>query len=100
MVSPAEYWAFLGAAAILAVLFGMPKTSDGHGKGTNRQATGAFGTRRSSDEPRCSIGTTATKLLLRDRPAARFGCPLCPKATDWCAATKCRDGPIASLLHC
>ena len=52
VVSPAEYWAFLCAAAILAVVFAMPMWwSDGRGRRAARPATGAFGSRRSSDEP-------------------------------------------------
>ena len=58
-VSSAEYWTFLCAAAILAVVLAMPKTSNGRGKRAKRPATGAFGTRRSSDEPRVVQHTRA-----------------------------------------
>jgi hypothetical protein len=53
VVSPAEYWTFLCAAALLAVAFAMPRTSDGRGKLAKRPNTDAFGTRtRSRDDPR------------------------------------------------
>ena len=50
-VSPAEYWTFLCAAALLAVALAIPKRSDGRGPFARRSGTGAFGTTRSSDEP-------------------------------------------------
>ena len=52
MVSTAEYWSFLSAAAILAIAFSMPRTIAGRGVLAHRAATGAFGATRSSDEPR------------------------------------------------
>ena len=53
VVSPAEYWTFLCAAALLAVAFAMPRTSDGRGKLAKRPTADAFGTRtRSGDGPR------------------------------------------------
>jgi membrane protein len=51
VVSPAEYWTFLCAAALLAVAFSIPKGSNGRGLFARRPATGAFRTTRSSDEP-------------------------------------------------
>ena len=50
-VSPAEYWAFLCAAAFFAFAFAGPKAAWGRSKFKGRPATGAFGTTRSSDEP-------------------------------------------------
>ena len=52
VVSPAEYWTFLCAAAVLAVALAMPKTFNLSSKLAKRPARGAFGTLRSSDEPR------------------------------------------------
>jgi membrane protein len=51
-VSPAEYWTFLCAAAVLAVALAMPKTLNLTSKLAKRPASGAFGTTRGSDEPR------------------------------------------------
>jgi membrane protein len=51
-VSPAEYWTFLCAAALLAVAFAMPRTSDWRDKLAKHPTTNAFGNRPpSSDEP-------------------------------------------------
>ena len=52
VVSPAEYWTFLCAAAVLAVALATPKTFNLSSKLAKRPARGAFGTLRSSDEPR------------------------------------------------
>jgi len=52
VVSSAEYWTFLCAAALLALVLAIPRTSDGRGQLAKRPGTGAFGTTRSSDEPR------------------------------------------------
>ena len=52
VISPAEYRTFICAAALLAIAFAMPRTSNGRGKLAKRSAAGAFGTKRSSDEPR------------------------------------------------
>ena len=52
VVTPAEYWTFLGVAALLAFAFAMPRTSDGRGSPAKRPATGAFRTTRGSDESR------------------------------------------------
>jgi hypothetical protein len=51
-VSPAEYWTFLCTAALLAILLATSKATNGRGQDANWPATGAFGTTRSSDEPR------------------------------------------------
>jgi membrane protein len=59
VVSPAEYWTFLCAAALLALVLAIPRTSDGRGQLAKRPGTGAFGTRRSSDEPRVDQQTRA-----------------------------------------
>ncbi len=50
-VSPAEYWTFLCAAALLAIAFAVPRNLGDRGKLRGRPATGAFGTASSSDEP-------------------------------------------------
>jgi membrane protein len=52
VVSPAEYWTFLCATAVVAVALAMPKTFNLSSKLAKRPASGAFGTPRSSDEPR------------------------------------------------
>jgi hypothetical protein len=52
VVSSEEYWTFLCAAAVLAVALAMPKTFNLRSKLAKRPASGAFGTTRSSDEPR------------------------------------------------
>lgn len=52
VVSPAEYWTFLCVAALLAIVFVIPKTSATRRKLAKPPATGAYGTTRSSDEPR------------------------------------------------
>jgi len=49
-LSPAEYWVFLCAAALLVIAFLLPRSVAE--SGLARPATGAFGTRRSNDEPR------------------------------------------------
>src|ERR1700683_4198754 len=51
-LSRAEYWAFLYAAALLVLLTVIPRPSDQRPRGPRGKATGAFGTVRSSDEPR------------------------------------------------
>ena len=51
-VSRAEYWAFLCAAAALALTLGLPRNSGQPSSSVRRPATGAFGTSRSTDEPR------------------------------------------------
>ena len=51
VVSPAEYWTFLCAAAVLAVALALPKTFNFSSKVAKRSASGAFGSARSSDEP-------------------------------------------------
>ena len=52
VVSPAEYWTFLCAVALLATVFVIPKSSATRSKLAKPPATGAYGTTRSSDEPR------------------------------------------------
>ena len=51
-VSPAEYWAFLSIAMLLAVAFLAPVRSGSKGEPQNALGTGAFGAKRSTDEPR------------------------------------------------
>jgi membrane protein len=51
-VSAAEYWAFLSIALLLAVAFLLPLRSGSKGEPRNLAGTMAFGTKRSSDEPR------------------------------------------------
>jgi membrane protein len=51
-LSPTEYWTFLCAAALLAIAFLVPRSAlPGRGLQPG-PSTGAFGTRRSSEEPR------------------------------------------------
>lgn len=56
-LSRAEYWSFLGAAGLLAFIVAAPQKWQAEDSG--RRATGAFGTRRSSDEPRIVQRTRA-----------------------------------------
>ena len=51
-VSPAEYWAFLSIAMLLAVAFLAPVRSGSKGEPQNALGTGAFGAKGSTDEPR------------------------------------------------
>lgn len=51
-LSRAEYWAFLCAAALVAVAALLPRHSDLGDISDGRPATGAFGAPRSGDEPR------------------------------------------------
>ena len=51
-VSPAEYWAFLSIAMLLAGAFLAPVHSGSKGEPQNALGTGAFGARGSTDEPR------------------------------------------------
>lgn len=51
-VSPTEYWTFLCAAALVVVAGLLPRPSGQEGEITSGTGSGAFGTARSSDEPR------------------------------------------------
>ena len=50
-VSPAEYWAFLSIAMLFAVAFLAPVRPGSKGEPQNVLGTGAFGAKRSTDEP-------------------------------------------------
>jgi membrane protein len=50
-ISPAEYWGFLGAAALIAVVVMLPRQSSQSSGLSRRRRTGTFGTTVSSDEP-------------------------------------------------
>jgi membrane protein len=51
-ISAAEYWAFLGATALVALAVMLPRRPPEAGGLSRRPGAGAFGTTNSSDEPR------------------------------------------------
>jgi membrane protein len=51
-ISPVEYWAFLAIAIVCAVALLMPARSGSKAGPEDEAGTGAFGTKRSADEPR------------------------------------------------
>src|ERR1700722_15414753 len=50
-LSPAEYWTYLGAAALCVLLFAIPKPPKGRWKRANQLSSAGFGAVSSSEEP-------------------------------------------------
>jgi membrane protein len=50
-LSPAEYWTYLGAAALCVLLFSIPKPPKGRWKRANQLSSAGFGAVSSSEEP-------------------------------------------------
>ena len=75
VLSPVEYWSFLCAATLLAIMFTLPRSQNLKGDET-RPATGAFGTARSSDEPSIVQHTRAREVGRGRRANSPWQIPL------------------------